>query len=636
MKLRVWPRSIRFQLLFGLVLLEALSLLLFAGVLIRQQAKEVYDRARQRLEHQAFSLAVQAREALEGGRPESIVISTRMMGDSPSVDIARVTDAQGRVLFVSQGQLSEQPLQAAELAQINHISGGGAYFFSLKAKNWFSTFEANDWEGVKPIYFQGKLYGYAWVKSDKSWDRQQLNSMLRSTSIFGAIWIAASLLLAWGLARSITSPLAVLHRGTRALMHSPEGEAHFPLPVTVHNEVGDLIEAFNRMVASIEEQRSGLSDTLSLLDSMLANAPIGLAFFDRRSRFVRVNRIFADTTGIPLSRHLGRTLPEVLPSPVAHQLEKMVQDVFEDDKPVRDMEVSGTGELAARPWTWITSAYPIHTTPNQVRWVGLIVMDTSDRKRSEEALRKTEKLAATGRLAASIAHEINNPLEAITNLLYLLSNHADLQEPASSYVQMAEHEVRRISEITQQTLRFYRQSTLPARANLGELLDSVLTLNQGRLRNLGITVEKGYDADTSLYCFAGELRQVFANLIGNAIDAMPGGGRLVLRARRSRDWNDPSRLGVRFQVADTGSGMTPEVRKHIFEPFFTTKEVTGTGLGLWVSSEIVVKHKGSVRVRSHSDKLGGQSGTIFELFFPDEMEVAPAPEAEVQAVSTAV
>ena len=115
---------------------------------------------------------------------------------------------------------------------------------------------------------------------------------------------------------------------------------------------------------------------------------------------------------------------------------------------------------------------------------------------------------------------------------------------------------------------------------------------------------------------------------------MPAGGRLCLRARRSQDWTDPSRRGVRFQVSDTGSGMTPEVRKHIFEPFFTTKEVTGTGLGLWVSSEIVVKHKGSMRVRSHSDQLGGKSGTIFELFFPDEPELAAIPETEVPVTST--
>ena len=629
MKLRGWPRSIRFQLLCGLVVLEALSLMLFAAVLIRQQRHETFDRARQRLEHQATSLAVQTQEALQGGRPEVIGISVRMMAEAPSVETAKVTDPQGRVLFGSAGPsvtlTGNEPLSPAHLQQIGKISGNSPFFFSLSR---------DDWEGVRPVFFQNKLYGYAWVTTDKFWDQQQQFAMLRYTAIFGVIWIIASVFLAWVLARSITRPLAILHRGTRALMQSPEGEAHFPLPMPVHNEIGELIEAFNRMVASIEEQRAGLSDTLSLLDSMLANAPIGLAFFDRRCRFVRVNRIFAETTGIPLSRHLGRTLPEVLSTPVAHQLEKTILDVFEDDCPVRDLEVTGPGDDNTRPWTWITSAYPIHTTPSQVRWVGLFVLDASDRKRSAVALRKTEKLAATGRLAASIAHEINNPLEAITNLLYLLSNHAELEEPACSYVKMAEHEVRRIAEITQQTLRFYRQSTLPARANLAELLDSVLSLHQGRLRNLGIAVEKKYDSNTDLYCFAGELRQVFANLIGNAIDAMPAGGRLVLRARRSQDWTDPSRRGVRFQVADTGSGMTAAVRKHIFEPFFTTKEVTGTGLGLWVSSEIVVKHRGSMRVRSHSDELGGKSGTIFELFFPDEPEIITAPEPDSQVIST--
>jgi PAS domain S-box-containing protein len=626
MKLRGWPRSIRFQLLFGLVLLEALSLLLFALVLIRQENKETFKRVHQRLEHQASSVAVQAQEALQDGHPELIQVAVRMMGQAPSVDAATVTDRQGKVLYSSLTQSIGQQLPAKQLQQIQHIDTENALVFAPSS---------GDWEGVKPIVVQNKLYGYAWVSTDKGWDREQLSFVLQYTTIFGVIWIAASILLAWGLAYSITSPLAILYRGTQALMHSPEGEAQFPLPVTVHNEIGELIDAFNRMVASIEEQRSGLSDTLSLLDSMLANAPIGLAFFDRRCRFVRVNRIFAEITGVPLSRHLGRTLPEVLPSPVATQLESAIMGVFDQDKPIRDMEVSGPGLSNTRSWTWIASAYPIHTMPKEVRWVGLIVMDASDRKRGEEALRKTEKLAATGRLAASIAHEINNPLEAITNLLYLLSNHADLQEPARSYVDMAEHEVRRISEITQQTLRFYRQSTLPARANLAELLDSVLSLHQGRLRNLGIAVEKRYDSTTDLYCFAGELRQVFANLIGNAIDAMPEGGRLVLRARRSRDWSDPSRLGVRFQVADTGSGMTDDVRKHIFEPFFTTKEVTGTGLGLWVSSEIVAKHQGSMRVRSRSDTASDRSGTIFELFFPDFEQGNPLTSVQPENIAGA-
>jgi len=612
----MWPRSIRSQLLLGLVLLEALSLLLFGAILVRQQARETYDRAQQRLEHQATSVAVQTREALQSGRPETVAISVRMMSKAPSVDTATVTDPQGKVLFFGPGQVSERTMLPGELTQIALIKRDSPHFFALSS---------DDWETVQPIFIDGKLYGYAWIKTDKSWDKEQLNSLLRSTAIFGIIWVSASMLLAWVLASSISRPLAVLHQGTRALMHSPEDHTNFPLPVSVHNEIGDLIETFNRMVASLDEQRAGLNDTLSLLDSMLANAPIGLAFFDRRCRFVRVNRIFSEMTGAPISRHLGRTLPEVLPELPAQQIEATVHGVFEHDEPIRDLEVTGPIEPQVRHWTWITSAYPIHTAPNQVRWVGLIVMDASDRKRSEEALRKTEKLAATGRLAASIAHEINNPLEAITNLLYLLSNHSELDDSSRAYVEMAEHEVRRISEITQQTLRFYRQSTLPAHANLSELLDSVLQLHKGRLRNLGIEVDRRYDSNTTLYCFAGELRQVFANLIGNAIDAMPQGGKLVVRARRSRDWRNPGVTGVRFQVADSGSGMLPAVQKHIFEPFFTTKEITGTGLGLWVSSEIVAKHRGIIRVRSRSESLHSQSGTAFEIFFPDQ----PEPDSSI-------
>jgi PAS domain S-box-containing protein len=411
-------------------------------------------------------------------------------------------------------------------------------------------------------------------------------------------------------------------------MNSPEQSGNFPLPVVVHNELGDLIEAFNRMVASIAEQRAGLHDTLSLLDSMLANAPIGLAFFDRRCRIVRVNQVFADMTGVPLSRHLGRTLPELLPQPVAQELETSVLRVFTTEAAVRNQELSGQafsgqGGGPSRAWTWLASAYPVRTTPQQVRWVGVIVLDASDRKRSEDALRKTEKLAATGRLAASIAHEINNPLEAITNLLFLLRNFCQLEDPALNYVTMAEHEARRIAEITQQTLRFYRQSTLPARANMSELLDSVLSLYQGRLNTLNIRVERDYDAQMDLFCFAGEIRQVFANLVGNAIDATTAGGRLVVRARRSTNWKYPGQKGVRFVVADTGSGMENAVRERVFEAFFTTKEVTGTGLGLWVSHEIILKHRGVVHVRSRTALQGDGgvakgSGTVFQIFFPDD------------------
>jgi PAS domain S-box-containing protein len=622
--MRWWPRSIRWQMLAGLVLLEVLSIGLFEALLIRQQAHEVHERLVQRLAHQASSVALQSTEALQQHRPGWVGLSVTMMGEAPSVAFAKVTDPAGNVLFISHGEPEQASLVPAERAQIQHFTKDEPRVFA---------FGKDRWEGVKPILTGTDLRGYAWVETDRNWDYEQLDSILRSTVIFGIIWIAASALLVFLMARSISRPLAILRSGTRALMNAPEHSGSFLLPVSVENEIGDLIEAFNRMVASIAEQRAGLNDTLSLLDSMLANAPIGLAFCDRQCRFVRVNQVFADLTGVSLSRHLGRTLPELLPQPAAQALENTVLQVFASEEPVRDVELSGQSGPRGRPWTWLASAYPVQTTPRQVRWVGVIVMDASDRKRSEEALRKTEKLAATGRLAASIAHEINNPLEAITNLLFLLRNFCQLEDPALNYVAMAEHEAQRIAEITQQTLRFYRQSTLPTRANMGELLGSVLSLYHGRLNTLNIRVERDYDPEMDLFCFAGELRQVFANLVGNSIDAAVGGGRLLVRARRSQNWKQLAQKGVRFVVADTGTGMEPAVRERIFEAFFTTKEVTGTGLGLWVSHEIIVKHRGFVHVRSRTARDGRASGTVFAIFIPDDPELAVAA---VQNSSTSV
>jgi PAS domain S-box-containing protein len=610
-------------MLAGLLLLEMLSIGLFAALLTKQQTHRVYVRAQYWLTYESALLATQVAEALEQQRPGWISSSVRTAGEAPNLALAKVTDPQGNVLFISKGDADEAVLAPEERTQIPLVGRSGAKLFTLPS---------NRWEGVRPIYTGGQLRGYVWVEFDKSAAREQITAILQDTFVFGMIWVAASALLVLLMGRSIAQPIAVLHRGAAALMTSPEDGSHFPLPVAIHNEIGDLIETFNRMVASLAEQRAGLNDTLSLLDSMLANAPIGLAFVDRSSRFVRVNQIFADLTGVAVSRHLGRTLLELLPQSLAKEMEGAVQRVFATEEPVRDLEINGEGGEMRRPLSWLISTYPVRTTPNQVRWAGIIAHDASERKRNEEALRRSEKLAVTGRLAASIAHEINNPLEAVTNLLFLLRNFSELPDAAQQYVSMAEYEVRRIAEITQQTLRFYRQPTQPARTTLAELLDPVLSIYQTRLNALNIRVEREYDPEMTLFCFAGEIRQVFANLVGNAIDASSDGGRLVVHARRSRHWKNPAQTGIRFAVADTGSGMEPEVREHIFEAFFTTKEVTGTGLGLWVSHEIILKHHGLVHVRSRAVSYKPaaarkSSGTVFQIFLPDDPGLAGEADA---------
>jgi signal transduction histidine kinase len=160
----------------------------------------------------------------------------------------------------------------------------------------------------------------------------------------------------------------------------------------------------------------------------------------------------------------------------------------------------------------------------------------------------------------------------------------------------------------------------------------VLSLYQGRFNSLNLKVERGFDPDLDLFCFAGEIRQVVANLVGNSIDASSPGGRLIVRARRSHNWRNPAQTGVRFTTADTGSGMEPEIRKRVFEAFFTTKESTGTGLGLWISSEILEKHHGIVHLHSRTAASGKPSGTVFQFFIPDDPDLLvhadPPPTAQ--------
>ena len=235
-------------------------------------------------------------------------------------------------------------------------------------------------------------------------------------------------------------------------------------------------------------------------------------------------------------------------------------------------------------------------------------------KRAEEALRKSEKLALAGRMESSIAHEINNPLEAMTNLLYLIRT-SDTLEQAHGFLEVAEQELARVSAITANTLKFYRQGNRPAPVWIPDVLDSALAVYQRRLSSLGIVVEKRILASPPVLGMSGELRQVFSNLVGNALDAMREGGRLRLRVHPAQDVEGSHQAGVRVTIADTGVGIPAEVRPRVLEPFVTTKGDTGTGLGLWISSEIIHKHGGRLSLKSRTAD-DGSSGTVFSIFFP--------------------
>ena len=235
------------------------------------------------------------------------------------------------------------------------------------------------------------------------------------------------------------------------------------------------------------------------------------------------------------------------------------------------------------------------------------------RATAEEAVRRSEKLAVAGRLAASIAHEINNPLESVTNLLYLISTTENIDE-VRGFADMAQQELARVSEITTQTLRFHRQQSAPTEVALVDILESVLSLFQRRLTGANIDIRRDFRSSGRLSVYAGEIRQVIANLVQNALDAMAHGGTLHLRIVAVGEHRVRGTAGVRLTVADSGSGIPERIRTTLFEPFVTTKGATGTGLGLWVSKEIVAKHRGELTFRSSVHE--SHHGTVFSIFLP--------------------
>lgn len=295
-----------------------------------------------------------------------------------------------------------------------------------------------------------------------------------------------------------------------------------------------------------------------------------------------------------------------------------------------DVEYRTLGPNGACKWIRATgrTAYAPDGTP--LRFDGITQEITAlkqaqaARDRAEAALIRSEKLALVGRLAATISHEINNPLESVTNLLFLIRNSTP-DETSRAYAHLAEEELARVSHIVTHTLRFNRQAHNPSWEKLSDILESSVAIYQPRLSHSDISLVRDFADVQPILCFPSELRQVFANLIGNAFDASRAGGRLILRTR-PQSHPRTGNPGIRVTIADTGHGMDGDTRRRLFEPFFTTKESNGTGLGLWVSREILQKHQGLIRVKSRRKPL--PSGTVFCIWLPLSPTGQAGPAAE--------
>lgn len=334
----------------------------------------------------------------------------------------------------------------------------------------------------------------------------------------------------------------------------------------------------------------------------------GIALADGNGTLLRANSTFMRLLDLVYSEIEGRQLGQIFESRFGVTL----GDFLALDRGDQTSELTSGRR-------WFRARYDtIDSGPEKSAGSVLIITDITEHKKLQETLKLTERLAATGRLAHIIAHEINNPLEALSNLLYLAGQDLAESPETASYIEQASAELIRISTITKQVLAYHRESVSPSLNPAGEILDAVLAIFRSHIMGSGVKLLSRVDCNDEIFVRAGEIRQVFSNLISNAVDAMNHErGTLRVRCIRSKDYVS-GRVGVRFLFSDSGSGIPPEVMARVFEAFYTTKEAKGSGIGLWLSAEVVSKHHGSIRVRTRTEGL--YKGTLFDIFIPIPVE----------------
>jgi PAS domain S-box-containing protein len=368
----------------------------------------------------------------------------------------------------------------------------------------------------------------------------------------------------------------------------------------------------DRLAAGVlQQQYAEIDRQRRELEAIYYSVPIGLALYHPTNLTVlRINNYQANVLRISTGEAVGLRYADLtsgVPSAIGYMRRAAAGET------ILNVHIEGALDRYPDDYRHWTGTYsPIKNENGEVIAVAVATIEITQQRRSEAALIQSEKLAAVGRMASSIAHEINNPLESVTNLIYIARTYSDVPE-VQNFLDLADQELRRVSIIANQTLRFHKQATLPREIQSFDLFTTVLSLYQGRLKNSLITVEKRKRAEHPVTCFEGDIRQVLNNLVANAIDAMPTGGRLLLRSRESTDWRT-GRMGIVLTIADTGGGMSAETRARVFEAFYTTKGINGTGLGLWIGSQIVDRHDGRLLLRSAQHR--NHHGTVFCLFLP--------------------
>ena len=319
-------RTIRSQLTIGFVVLELLFTVCFSLLILQTELKEIHARAQRRIEQQVILLSTMATDAIIDQESHRLTPMTQALEASTSVHFVRLTDPHGAPLLPNTGHIETSPLSPTERKQLPPAGQ------TLQKADIFQNDEGNR-EAVYPVKNDDDLLGYAWVAENPGAERQEVAALVRVTVIAGALGALGCLLASTLLARSITRPLRIVMNATRRLIRDPETKEGFPLAVAETNEAGEMAQALNLLVLSMEDQRAGLNDTLALLDSMLAHAPIGFAFLDRQGRFIRVNNFLASGMNIELTDFLGHTAAELFGPEEAGMIEPRLAAVFAGSTP---------------------------------------------------------------------------------------------------------------------------------------------------------------------------------------------------------------------------------------------------------------------------------------------------------------
>lgn len=376
----------------------------------------------------------------------------------------------------------------------------------------------------------------------------------------------------------------------------------------------------NRVTARVEVRTESTSvppqdsfELQSLLAAIIEDSSDAILSKTLDGRVMSWNHAAELMYGYRKEEMIGRSITKLLPSDRPDEITHILSRIKQGER-ISHFETARMAKNGNRLEVSLTIS-PIRNGAGELIGASTIARDITEQKKAEEALRRAEKLAVAGRMLATVAHEINNPLEAIGNIFYLLKMRAELSPEAVQLIEGAQEELKRVSEITTLTLGMQRGSSDRRESvNLTRLLNGVLTLYERRTKTLGVSVVREYETEEQIVGSPGELRQVFSNLIVNAMDALSkSGNKIVLRIRNSFRW-DTQQRGLRISILDNGPGIPLEFRGKLFQPFFTSKGEQGTGIGLWVSRNIVKNHGGTLRM--HSSVTPDRSGTCFSVFLP--------------------